>query len=197
MARSALGAALQMAWQLLTGRTATQRALREIERQMDPGVAERARAAAGIRPAEERRLESPPTEPEPDRPGENGAMLPARSSNVHSYGYLRNRRVLQIRFLGVGQGGVRGGPGALYHYFHVPPEAWERLKAAASKGSWVWDELRIRGTIHGHKYDYSLAGVEEGDDVPRKATAEGLNPREISQDGRIFRSRKGGTGRFG
>jgi hypothetical protein len=36
-------------------------------------------------------------------------------------------------------------------------------------GSWVWDALRIRGTVSGHQKDYELVGIM-GNYVPRKAT---------------------------
>jgi hypothetical protein len=41
--------------------------------------------------------------------------------------------------------------------------------SAPSKGGWVWDHLRIRGTVSGHQKDYELAGIVGGY-VPRKAT---------------------------
>ena len=40
---------------------------------------------------------------------------------------------------------------------------------APSKGIFVWDEIRIRGTVSGHKFDYRLEAVRNGY-VPRKAT---------------------------
>ena len=40
---------------------------------------------------------------------------------------------------------------------------------ANSKGEWVWDHLRVRGTHSGHQKDYALVGIASGY-VPRKAT---------------------------
>jgi hypothetical protein len=44
---------------------------------------------------------------------------------------------------------------------------------ADSKGTFIWDNIRIRGTISGHHFDYQLVGVQASY-VPRKAT---LTPR--------------------
>ncbi len=70
---------------------------------------------------------------------------------------------------------LRGGPGSLYRYANVTPEEFLTLLAANSKGDWVWDHLRIRGTWSGHQKDYELVGVEGGY-VPRKATVR-RNPQ--------------------
>jgi hypothetical protein len=45
------------------------------------------------------------------------------------------------------------------------------MTIANSKGIFVWDELRIRGSIAGSQYRYSLLSVV-GDNVPRRATIE-------------------------
>lgn len=102
------------------------------------------------------------------------------SSNVHSIGYehrlngLGNGDLL-VRFLGSAgnpwyKGKMRVGEGALYRYKDVPYRLFESFKIAASKGKWVWDELRIRGTVSGHVYDYELAGLGEYQrTVPRQA----------------------------
>lgn len=112
----------------------------------------------------------------PDHPIVTGDMLPAPgSSNVHSFGYDAQSAYLYVRFLGyttkrTADGRrARGGPGSLYRYANVTPEEFLTLMAAASKGDWVWDHLRIRGTWSGHQKDYELVGVEGGY-VPRKAT---------------------------
>ncbi len=113
----------------------------------------------------------------PNHPIVTGDMLPApHSSNVHSFGYDFEGAYLYVRFLGYirGQRGVdghaaRGGPGSLYRYAQVPPDEFLTLMAASSKGEWVWDNLRIRGTWSGHRKDYELVGIEDGY-VPRKAT---------------------------
>lgn len=66
--------------------------------------------------------------------------------------------------------------GAMYAYLDVPPMVYSRMLQAHSKGEFVWDNLRVRGTIHGHRYRYvivqgaviaseQLSGVY----IPRKA----------------------------
>ena len=127
--------------------------------------------------------EPEPAEPEPrigqsedavDSPtGLREGMIPVRSSNVHSIGWEwadgANQRTggLLVRFLG-GTGSHRSGPGAMYRYRDVPRSVFDAFKRAASKGKFVWDELRVRGSISGHQYDYELAAIE-GEYVPRQA----------------------------
>ena len=112
-----------------------------------------------------------------EHPIVTGEMVPAmRSSNVHSYGYDIETAYLYVRYLGYVKGQhaadgspLRSGPGSLYRYSNVTPEEFLSIMAAASKGNWVWDNLRIRGTWSGHQKDYELVGVQGGY-VPRKAT---------------------------
>lgn len=117
-----------------------------------------------------------------DHPIVTGEMIEARSSNVHSFGYDIESTYLYVRFLGYvkGQRGAdgraaRGGPGSLYRYRDVTPEEFLTLMAANSKGEWVWDHLRVRGTWSGHQKDYELVGIAAGY-VPRKATVR-RNPQ--------------------
>lgn len=83
--------------------------------------------------------------------------------------------------------GARGGRGSMYCYFDVPPNVFTRMKAASSKGKFVWDALRIRGTIYGHQYRYQLVqgqvtpGV--GVYIPRKATRKGFRTRSVADLG--------------
>ncbi len=110
-----------------------------------------------------------------DHPIVTGEMVRASSGSVHSYGYDIEAAVLYIRFLHTDEKGQKtSGPGPLYRYNDVEPELFAALHKDSSKGSWVWDNLRIRGTVSGHKKDYALVGVSHGY-VPRKATltAEG------------------------
>lgn len=85
--------------------------------------------------------------------------------------------------------GKTNSPGPLYHYYDVPERLWNSFTAASSKGKWVWDHMRIRGTIAGHRYAYALiAGTvgSEGDRVtyiPRLATATGFKARTRIQAG--------------
>lgn len=114
----------------------------------------------------------------------------ANSSNVHSYWYLQNKQILVVRYLSDG-----GGAGPIYHYYNVPKRVFDSMKSASSKGAFVWDTLRIRGTIFGHQYDYALVGTSD-QNVPRKATVGGMKPREIVQGGQKMRSKLPGTGMF-
>jgi hypothetical protein len=98
-------------------------------------------------------------------------MLDVDSSNVHSIGFqyeTAEKGTLLVRYLGSDSQGNRVGPGSLYEYFNVPSAIWVQFKNAASKGKFVWDHLRIRGTVSGHKFTYDLAGVV-GNYVPRRA----------------------------
>lgn len=105
-----------------------------------------------------------------------GEMVNVQSSNVHSIGYGFNRDhpergTLKVRFLQPDHtSGSRGKvPGPLYQYFDVHPFIFMAMRESASKGKFVWDKLRIRGTVSGHRYRYRLAGIAQGY-VPRQAT---------------------------
>lgn len=86
--------------------------------------------------------------------------------------------------------GERGGRGPMYAYYDVPVRVFERMRSASSKGKFVWDELRVRGTVYGHKYRYSLVqgqvntqkGVQ-GVYIPRKATSQGFRSRSVADLG--------------
>lgn len=127
-----------------------------------------------------------------------------QSSNVFSFGFDNQSHSLFVRFkdapkdTGKSAGGfkitaVHGAsgagrphqPGALYLYHNVPARLFLTFLDASSKGGWVWDKLRIRGTVSGHRFDYALVGVQGGY-VPRKATltpqGEAYIPRTIFTD---------------
>jgi hypothetical protein len=98
-------------------------------------------------------------------------MILVSSSNVHSIGFRYDTReigTLLVRYLATTPDGHRAGPGSLYEYFKVPSLLFERFKQAASKGKFVWDNLRIRGTKSGHKFTYDLTGITQNY-VPRRA----------------------------
>jgi len=122
----------------------------------------------------------------PDHPMLTGEVVHCESSNVHSFRYDYESATLYVRFLGHRRDGTRGGPGPMYRYSDVEPELFLSLQRAASKGGWVWDHLRIRGTISGHQKDYELVGVSGGY-VPRKATmtpmGEAYAPRKVRLPG--------------
>lgn len=103
-----------------------------------------------------------------------GEMVPCTSSNVHSFGFQMNLRnptksMLLVRYLQGPSGHKTEGP--MYGYADVHPRVFRSMTIANSKGIFVWDELRIRGSIAGSQYRYSLLSVV-GDNVPRRATIE-------------------------
>lgn len=110
-----------------------------------------------------------------DDPTVSGEMLDVQSSNVHSIGFEFNwenpmQGTLKVRFLQGKTGSKSAGP--LYHYYNVHPDVFAAFRQAASKGSFVWDRLRIRGTVTGHRYHYELRGITGGY-VPRQAKRYG------------------------
>lgn len=107
-----------------------------------------------------------------------------QSSNVHSFNYDIENWWLHVRFQN-----PDGGAGPLYRYFNVAPKLYLSMLDAPSKGTWVWDHLRVRGTVSGHQVDYALVGVTNAY-VPRKAT---LRPDGEWYVGRTVRSKAGKT----
>jgi hypothetical protein len=105
-------------------------------------------------------------------------MTPA-STNVHSFGYDMDAAILYVRYLHSDESGNPTGPGALYRYSPIEPELFESLYkvrrggggqgGASTPGTWIWTNLRVRGTVSGHTKDYALVGVMNMY-VPRKAT---------------------------
>src|SRR5678815_1557463 len=45
---------------------------------------------------------------------------------------------------------------SMYGYRSVTPEMARSLYRAGSKGTWMWDNIRIRGTVYGHRVPYWL-----------------------------------------
>ncbi len=110
-------------------------------------------------------------------------VLTSGSSNVHSYSYDVDTRTLYIRFL---SSVSPGAPGSLYGYSNVPPKTFLRMHDAPSKGTFVWDYIRIRGTVSGHKYDYQLVSVRDNY-VPRKATMTAAGEMFVPRTVRVKR----------
>jgi hypothetical protein len=118
----------------------------------------------------------------PNHPIVTGDMVPTPgSSNVYEFGYDADISCLYVRFKRAAPPGEKerpNAPGALYSYRNVTPEEFlglYRLRNHAGggggPGDWVWDHLRVRGTVSGHQKDYQLVGIVGGY-VPRKATVE-------------------------
>lgn len=134
-----------------------------------------------------------------DHPIVTGAMQSVtNSSNVHSYGYDIEAAKLYVRFLHTDQSTdrVTQAAGSLYAYSDVEPELFLDLHKKSSKGNWIWDNLRIRGTVSGHRKDYQLVGITH-EYVPRKATLDKTGreiflPRRVrTNQGRWLRSERG------
>jgi len=105
-----------------------------------------------------------------NHPAVTGDFVKVDSSNVHSWAYDADNAYLYVRFLAAAaHGEPRTAPGPLYRYRDIGPEMAKALHDAPSKGSWIWDELRVRGTIAGYQKPYALVGVMGGY-VPRQAT---------------------------
>lgn len=122
-----------------------------------------------------------------DHPIVTGDMVETpQSSNVHSFGYDIDAHTLYIRFKDRSKEKPRPqAPGPIYAYYNCPPELFLKMYRAPSKGKFIWDRLRVRGTVSGHQVDYSLVGVQNKY-VPRKATytplGEAYVPRTVFTD---------------
>ena len=85
-------------------------------------------------------------------------------------------------------------PGPMYAYGGrsrpVPKWMFEELKGASSKGTWVWDRLRVCGSFYEHQFPYTLASpaMEGILYVPRKATRKGFRVRSVATVGKGRRS---------
>ncbi len=104
-------------------------------------------------------------------------VLTPQSSNVFSYSYDVDTWTLYVRFQ---SHMVVGVPGSLYGYSSVPPDVFLKMYAAPSKGTFIWDNIRIRGTVSGHRYDYQLVGIRNNY-VPRKATMTAEGERYVQR----------------
>jgi hypothetical protein len=111
------------------------------------------------------------------------------SSHVYSYSYQHDTETLFIRYQQY-ENGRRGGPGPAYEYYGVKPEEFRAMVNAPSKGTWIWDELRVRGNAFQHQKNYKLSRWVDGY-IPRQATtgyhdgmrADMYKPREIRVSG--------------
>lgn len=122
------------------------------------------------------------------------------SSNVFSLQYDYENRILYVRFKAEGPAvdykesvsvctgkrykcAVRAHqPGPLYSYGGagrgVAPEKFAEFVGSASKGAWIWQNLRVCGSQWQHRVPYTLVTVA-GDYVPRKATRRGYRTRTV------------------
>lgn len=160
--------------------------------------------------------EPPPQDQQRLRDAREQETLTPQSSNVYAYRYDRQTSTLYVSYKatqlksGAGDraniihkqrltheqltaplgstGGKSNTRGPTYAYYDVPVRVFVRMKLAASKGGFVWDELRIRGTAYGHRFRYALVGAEAaaGEDlpyIPRRATPAGFRTRSLADPG--------------
>lgn len=127
-------------------------------------------------------------------PAITGEMIDVQSSNVHSIGYEwsdenPSKGTLKVRFLEPrAKKAHTRAAGPLYFYYNVHPEVFLAFQHASSKGTFVWDRLRIRGTVSGSRYFYDLEDTGTSNHVPRKATRLGGNEyylRRQMQNGQV------------
>ena len=97
-------------------------------------------------------------------------------------------------------GARKNEPGPLYAYYDVPAAVYTQMRSASSKGKFVWDRLRVRGTIYGHQYQYKLVSgqvsIQDGVSgvyIPRKATRRGLQVRSVAVVGKGRRAFQSST----
>jgi hypothetical protein len=146
------------------------------------------------------------------READTRETLTPQSSNVYAFHYDRATSTLFVSYkasdhsggrsgtvtkgksTGLSQriGGKAGGKlnqrGPTYGYFNVPIRVFVRMQMAHSKGKFVWDELRIRGSMFGHKFRYALVYAEPGEGgsapyIPRRATPKGFRTRALAEPG--------------
>ena len=136
----------------------------------------------------------------------NGTMFPVESSNVHSIGFqIQNpgdtKGRLLVRFLGQQEHGVRSGIGSLYEYRDVPLSLFRDFQRTNSPGGWVWDHLRVRKTVAGHRFDYALIGVAGAYIASLGRRVENYVPRQAAvrrgQSGQHFIQRTHGVSAMG
>jgi hypothetical protein len=76
----------------------------------------------------------------------NGAILYVHSSNVQSAQYDIESQTLLVAYLP-----KKNSAGAIWQYDPISEDEAIAFANAHSKGSFLWDVVRVRGTRHGHK----------------------------------------------
>lgn len=72
------------------------------------------------------------------------------SSNVRAIRYELGEQRLHVEY------GKAGEPPSHYYYEGVAQPTAIALYEAPSKGTFIWDRVRVRGTVTGHQYDYAF-----------------------------------------
>lgn len=84
---------------------------------------------------------------------ELGTWVSVQSSHVSAIHYEQATSQLQIEYWN----------GWFYQYEDIDYAEARSFYNAASHGKWVWDHLRLRGTVFGYQKPYSfLSGVSQG-----------------------------------
>lgn len=98
----------------------------------------------------------------------NGEPLFVHSTNVVAAQYYADENKMQVEFKG----------GSAYLYSNVSlEEAWDFLEAG-SKGSWIWDKLRVRGSKTAHRKPYTK--IKTGFKDPAKLAEQKARERAKS-----------------
>ena len=111
------------------------------------------KSKAGDQGIDLEQLDREKKKPEPEARSENpqivdylvhGKWLNVISSNVHKVKYDREEKTLYIGYLNR----------SVYWYSPISTAQAQDILLTPSKGGWVWDHLRIRGTARGYKVPY-------------------------------------------
>lgn len=111
------------------------------------------------------------------------------SSNVQAFEYDKPAGELYVQF----------SDDRWYRYSSVSHGEAQGLFRANSKGGWVWDKLRIRGTVYGHRKPYALVASPASDSGhtlfaegrPVKFAGEKWSPYTGARGGKGWRSSSG------
>ena len=97
------------------------------------------------------------------------------SSNVQSATYNARENSMDIGFRN----------GGVYRYQDITPPEAKSFYSAGSKGKWVWDHLRVRGTVFGYQKPYTYIGGQSQGYIPKYAMSERhkAEHRTISPEG--------------
>lgn len=71
----------------------------------------------------------------------HGLLVFVNSSNVAAAQYFPGQQALMIEYL----------DGAAWMYDPIDEPMAEQFMLAPSKGTWVWDHIKVRGTVHQHQ----------------------------------------------
>lgn len=117
----------------------------------------------------------------------NGQPVTVVSSNVSIISYDNENNILYIQFKN----------GNTYAYYDINTEEAKEFYLAPSKGTQVWDTLRVRGTIFGYKKEYALVdGISSKPPVYRERQSWSEEHGQIPPSGEIPQSWLEGKGPY-